>query len=88
MQQGNDEPRDYHAVRSVRERQMRYDITFMWNLKYGTNDLFMKQRQAHRHRTQTCGCQVGGGWGRNGVGGWGWQMEALAYRADKQACIA
>ena len=55
---------------------MPYDITFMWNLKYDTNDLFMKQKQ-HRYRAQTFGCQVGGGWGRNGVGGWAGQMEAL-----------
>ena len=35
----------------------------MWNLKYNTNDLSMKQKRTHRHREQTCGCQgavVGG----------------------------
>ena len=35
-----DGPRDYHTKRSKseRERQMPYDITYMWNLKYDTNE--------------------------------------------------
>ena len=35
-----DATRDYHTKRtkSERERQILYDITFMWNLKYGTNE--------------------------------------------------
>ena len=36
-----DAPRDYHTKRSKsdRERQISYDITYMWNLKYDTNKL-------------------------------------------------
>ena len=32
-------PRDYHTKRSKseRERQVSYDIAYMWNLKYDTN---------------------------------------------------
>ena len=30
---------------SQRERQTPYDTTYMWNLKYGTNDLSTKQKQ-------------------------------------------
>ena len=35
-----DGPRDYHTnwSRSERERQIPYNITYMWNLKYGTNE--------------------------------------------------
>ena len=35
-----DGPRDYHTKRnkSERERQIPYDITYMWNLKYDTNE--------------------------------------------------
>ena len=35
-----DGPRDYHTKRSKseRERQIPYDITYMWNLKYDTNE--------------------------------------------------
>ena len=36
--------RDYHAKqsKSERERQIPYDITYMWNLKYDTNELIYK----------------------------------------------
>ena len=36
-----DGPRDYHTKwsKSERERQIAYDITFVWNLKYDTNEL-------------------------------------------------
>ena len=35
-----DGPRDYHTKwgKSERERQMPYDITYMWNLKHDTNE--------------------------------------------------
>ena len=34
-------PRDYHIKRSKseRERQIPYDIIYVWNLKYNTNEL-------------------------------------------------
>ena len=44
---------------SERERQIPYDITAMWNLKYDTNEP-MKQKHNHRHTEQTSGCQRGG----------------------------
>ena len=36
-----DRPRDYHAkwTKKDRERQISYDITHMWDLKYDTNEL-------------------------------------------------
>ena len=36
--------RDYHTKwsKSERERQIPHDITYMWNLKYGTNELIYK----------------------------------------------
>ena len=57
-----DGPRDYHTKwsKSERERQIPYDITYMWNLKYDTNEL-MKQKQTHRHRKQTYSYQKGKG---------------------------
>ena len=35
-----DGPRDYHTKwsKSERERQIPYDITYMWNLNYNTNE--------------------------------------------------
>ena len=55
-------------VKSKRERQIPYDVTYMWNLKYDTNEPIYKTE--HRHREQTCGCQGVGGWGREGLGVW------------------
>ena len=39
-----DGPRDYHTKwsKSDRERQILYDITYMWNLKNNTNKLVYK----------------------------------------------
>ena len=39
-----DGPRDYHTKwsKSDIERQISYDITYMWNLKYDTNELIYK----------------------------------------------
>ena len=36
-----DGPRDYNTKwsKSERERQMPYDFTYIWNLKYDTNEL-------------------------------------------------
>ena len=65
-------PRDYRSKwsKSDRERQIPYDITYTWNLKYDTNDLFTKQKQAHRHRKPTRGYQKGKGVGRDKLGTW------------------
>ena len=56
--------RDSHTKwsKSERERQIPYDITYTWNLKYGTDEPTTGQKQTHRCGEQTCGCQ-GGGWG-------------------------
>ena len=37
-----DVPRDYRTKLSKSERQISYDITYMWNLKYDTNELIYK----------------------------------------------
>ena len=39
-----DGPRDYHTKwsKSERESQITYDITYMWNLKYDTNERIYK----------------------------------------------
>ena len=50
-----DAPRD-KGSKSERERQISYDVTDMWNLRYDTNEP-IKQKQTHGHREQTCGSQ-------------------------------
>ena len=42
-----------------------YDITYMFNLKYNTNEHTMKQKQTQGHREQTCGGHGKGGWRGN-----------------------
>ena len=52
------------------EREVLYDITYMWHLKYVTMNLSIKQKQTHRHRELTCDCQ-----GRAGGSGMDWEFE-------------
>ena len=42
-----DRPREHHTMqsKSERERQILYGMMYMWNLKYGTNDL---TKEKHR----------------------------------------
>ena len=51
-------PRDYHTKQSMseKERQIAYNITYMWNLKYDTNQHIYETKQTHRCREQTCVC--------------------------------
>ena len=52
--------RDYFTKlsKSERERQIRHDITYMWNLiKNDTKYLFTKRTQTHRFLKQTYGYQ-------------------------------
>ena len=39
-------PRDYHTKwsQSERERQIPHDTTYVWNLKYNTNEVITKQK--------------------------------------------
>ena len=57
-----DVPRQYYASKkneSDKERQILYDITYMWNFKNNTNESIYctKQKQTHRYRKQTFGYQ-------------------------------
>ena len=52
-----DGPRDNHTKwsKTDRERQISYDIVYMWNLKKKMiqTNLFTKQKKTHRLREQT-----------------------------------
>ena len=54
-------PRDHHIKwsKSERERQIPYDITYMWNLNY--DKLTQETDTDSQHREWTCGCQGGKG---------------------------
>ena len=42
-------------VKSERERQVPYDITYFWNLTYGINEPIYQTETDHGHGEQTCG---------------------------------
>ena len=67
---------------SQKEKDKYHDITYMWNLKYDTNELIY-EIDSQIYREQTCGCQ-GEGWG---LGVWDQQMQTIIYRMDKQGLI-
>ena len=54
-----DETRNSYQVKSESQRQIPYDITYIWNLKYGINEPFHR-KETHGLGEQTCGCPGGG----------------------------
>ena len=80
-----DEPRDHHTKQSKleRERQIPYDITYMWDLKCNTNKCI--------HETESDPqIQVRGVWLPRGGGEKDWGLGlvdanySIIYRMDKQ----
>ena len=60
--------RDYHTKwsKSDIERQISYDISYMWNLrKIIQMNLFTKQKKTHRLQKQISGYQIGKEYGIN-----------------------
>ena len=51
----------YHTKwrKSEREREIPYDITYIWSIKYNTNE-HIYETETDSNREQTCGCQGGG----------------------------
>ena len=54
-----DGAKDSHTKsnKSERKRQIPYDITYLWNLKYGTDDPICKTEIDHGQGEQICGFQ-------------------------------
>ena len=70
--------------KSEKERQIPYNITYMWNLKYDTNEPVYKtvtDSQTQRTKLWSPGQREVG---RDGLGVWGWQMQTIMFRMDKQ----
>ena len=63
---------------------MVYDITYMWNLKYGTNDLIYNRNRLTNIENRVCGCQGEEGKVWDGRGVWGWWMPTITFRMDKE----
>ena len=47
------------TLTKISQRQIPYDIIYMWNLKYDTNEHIYKTKTTHRYRGQTWDYQGG-----------------------------
>ena len=64
---------------SQKEKDKYHDITYMWNLKYGTNDpVYETDSQTQR---SDLWLPRGGG---SGLGVSGWQMQTITFKTNKQ----
>ena len=72
-------------VSQKKKRQIPYNITYMWNLKYDTNELiYEKETDAQTQKTNlmvTKGLRV---WGREKLGVWDYQIHTTICKIDKQ----
>ena len=66
------------------ERQIPYDITYMWHLKYDTNEpIYETETDSQTQRTDLWVLRQGGMWaGEEGLGVWDEQMQIIIYRMD------
>ena len=79
-----DGPREDHTKwsKSERERQIPY-ITYMWNLKYDTNELLWNRNRLTDIEKRFGVVKGQGIWERDGVEVWGQQMQTTVYGMDK-----
>ena len=77
-------PGDYHTKwsKSDRERQISYDIAYMWNLKKRYK--WTKQKQTHRLRERFYGYQGGKVGGMNRLGVLDWHVHTTIFKIDNQ----
>ena len=68
---------------SQKRRQIPYDITYMWNLKYNTNEPIYETKP-DKQRTDLWLPRGEEVWERDEVGVWDQQMQTVIYRMDKQ----
>ena len=87
-----DGTRDFHSKCSKpeRKRQIPYDITCLWNLKYGTDDPIYKTETDDGRGEQTDGCQ--GERGERGMDGqfgiFGCKLLYLVWMGNGAYCTA
>ena len=72
-------------VKSERERKIPYDITYMSNLKYDTNEhIYETDTDSQTQRTDLWLPRGEVRWGRERLGVWDQQMQISIHRMDKQ----
>ena len=65
-------------------RQMSRAVTYMWNLKYDTNELTYETEIDSQTQGTDLWWPVGGAWGRDGLGVGDQQVGTIIHRVDKQ----
>ena len=79
-------PRDYHTKwsKSDRKRQISYDITYTWRLKYDTNEFIYKTEIDSQTQKTNLRLLRGSGCGRDKLEVWDQQVQTTIYKIDKQ----
>ena len=73
------------TLSDVSQRQIPYDIIYMWNLKKMIQmNLLTKQEQTHRPWKQTYGYWRGKAVGRDKLGVWDYHISSTIYVIDNQ----
>ena len=60
--------RDYHTKKSKSERQIPYDMTYMWDLKYDTNEFIYKTETVSWIQRTNLWLSSGRRWGKGRIG--------------------
>ena len=63
---------------------MPYDITYMWNVKYDTNETNFKTETDSQTQRTDLRLPKGGRWEKSGVQVWDQQMKTIIQSMDKQ----
>ena len=84
-----DGTRDSHIKWSKPEkkRQIPYDTTYLWNLKYGTDDPMYKTETEHDQGEQICGSYDEGGREWDGWAVWGFLMQTDIFGVNGSGAL-
>ena len=81
-----DGPRDYHTKWSKwdRERQVSYDITYMWNLKKWYKWTYLQNRNRLTDLENELIVTKRGRQGRDSEAVWDWVVHTAIFKTDNQ----
>ena len=79
-----DGPRDCHTEwsKSDRERQISYDIAYIWNLKKWYKRTYLQSRNRVTDVEKILWLPRGKGTGRDKLGDWDWHIHTTIYKID------
>ena len=77
-----DGPRDCHTEWSKSDREISYDIAYMWNLKKWYKCTYLQNRNTVTDVENKLMVTKGGRGGRDKLGDWDWHMHTTIYKID------